>query len=427
VSNLTQDLRYAIRSLHRSPGFTVVAIITLALGLGAATAIFTLLNAVVLQPLPYPEPGRLVDVGTRWPGVDPEMRIGISPANYFHFRDHSKALEDVGVYTTGQRSVTGDGRPERVRVAEASTGVLHALRARPALGRIISYDDDRPASIAPGVVAPGPASPVAVLSHDFWERRYGGDPGAVGQTIWIDSHPIPIVGVLEAGVQLPDQDIDVWQPLGLNPTARATNWHTFRAIARLRPGATLQQAQSEMAAISSRVVELFPSAYDDAFMKDTHFRFDVESLRSIVLGDVGRSLWILFGTVGLVLLIACFNVANLFLARTEGRQRETAIRTALGARAGQLARHYLTESVVLALVAGALGIVLADSGVRLLLAFSPDWIPRLGAVHLGWESVVFTAAVSLVAGIAFGLFPVVSAARTAGATPTGINTRSAGP
>ena len=411
MTSLAQDLRYAARSLRRSPGFTIVAIITLGLGLGAAAAIFTLLNAVVLQPLPYPEPGRLVDIGTRWPGVKPDMRIGIAPANYFYFRDHARTLEDVGVYLTGEFTITGNDRPERVRVAAASAGVLRALRARPALGRLITADDDQPSSTAPGQAAPGPASAVAVLSHDFWERRYGGDPSVIGKTIQIDSRTIPIVGVLDAGVQLPAQDIDVWQPLGLNPAAEPVNWHTFSAIARLRPGVTLAQAQAELAAVGTRVVELFPSAYDDAFMKDTGFHFDVESLRSIVLGDVGRSLWIIFGTVGLVLLIACFNVANLFLARTEGRQRETAIRMALGARSAQLARHYLTESIFLALLAGALGVLFAWGAVQLLLAFSPEWIPRLGTVRLGWESIAFTAMVSLAAGIAFGLFPVVAARR----------------
>ncbi|HEY9517352.1 MAG TPA: ABC transporter permease, partial [Gemmatimonadaceae bacterium] len=219
MTSLAQDLRYAARSLRRSPGFTIVAIITLALGLGATTAIFTLLNAVVLQPLPYHEPGRLVDIGTRWPGIKADLRYGISPANFFYFRDHSRTLEDAGIYTTGEFTITGNDRPERVRVAEASAGVLRALRARPALGRIISNEDDQPANTNPGVVAPGPATPIAVLSHDFWERRYGGDPGVIGTTIWIDARAIPIVGVLEAGVQLPDQDIDVWQPLGLNPTA----------------------------------------------------------------------------------------------------------------------------------------------------------------------------------------------------------------
>ena len=416
MTSLAQDLRYAARSLRRSPGFTIVAIITLALGLGATTAIFTLLNAVVLQPLPYHEPGRLVDIGTRWPGIKADLRYGISPANFFYFRDHSRTLEDAGIYTTGEFTITGNDRPERVRVAEASAGVLRALRARPALGRIFSNEDDQPANTNPGVVAPGPATPIAVLSHDFWERRYGGDPGVIGTTIWIDARAIPIVGVLEAGVQLPDQDIDVWQPLGLNPTARATNWHTFSAMARLRPGVTLDQARSELAAISNRVVELFPSAYDDAFMKDTGFRFDVESLRSIVLGDVGRSIWLLFGTVGLVLLIACFNVANLFLARTEGRQHETAIRMALGARSAQIVRHYLTESILLAVLAGSLGIAFAWGAVQLLLGFSPDWIPRLGAVRLGWESIAFTAIVALAAGIAFGLFPVIAASRIAKAS-----------
>jgi predicted permease len=414
MTSLTQDLRYAARSLRRSPGFTIVAILTLGLGLGATAAIFTLLNAVVLQPLPYPESDRLVDIGTRWPGVNADMRIGISPANYFYFRDHSRTLEDVGIYHTTEASVTGDDRPERVRVAEASAGVLRALRARPALGRIISESDDQPSSTAPGAVAPGPSTPVAVLSHDFWERRYGGDPKVIGKTMWMDSRAVPIVGVLEPGVQLPDQDVDVWQALGLNPVARATNWHTFGALARLRPGVTLDQAQSELATVSSRAVELFPTAYSDAFMKDTGFRFDVASMRGIVLGDVARSMWILFGTVGLVLLIACFNVANLFLARTEGRQQETAIRMALGARSAQLARHYLTESALLALAAAALGIAFAWSGVRLLLAFSPTWIPRLSMVRLGWESVAFTVLVSLAASAAFGLFPVVAARRTAG-------------
>ncbi len=413
MTSLAQDLRYAARSLRRSPGFTIVAILTLGLGLGATAAIFTLLDTVVLQPLPYPESTRLVDIGTRWPGVKSDMRYGVSPANYFYFRDHSRTLADVGVYTTGEFTITGNESPERVRVAAASSGVLRALRARPAIGRLITADDDQPATTSTRNPAPGPAAPVAVLSHDFWERRYGGDPRVIGQTIIIDSRSIPIVGVLEAGVQLPDRDIDVWQPLGLNPVAPATNWHVFDAIARLRPGVTLDQAESELAATTSRVVELFPGAYDDAFLKDTGFRFAVESLRDTVLGDVGRSIWILFGTVGLVLLIACFNVANLFLARTEGRQQETAIRMALGARSTQLARHYLTESILLAALAGALGITFAWGAVRLLLAFSPDWIPRLGSVQLGWESIAFTVIIALLAGAAFGLFPVITARRTA--------------
>ena len=419
MTSLTQDLRYAARSLRRSAGFTIVAIITLGLGLGATTAIFTLLNNVVLQPLPYPESNRLVDVGTRWPGLKADMRIGISPANYFYFRDHSRSLEDVGIFSTAEATITGDGRPERVRSVEASAGVLPALRARAQLGRILSAEDDQPSSTAPNNVAPGPASPVAVLSHDFWQRRFGGDPAVVGKTIWLDARAVPVVGVLAPGVQLPDQDVDVWLPLGLNPAARPTNWHTFGAIARLRPGVTIDQARAELASVSGRVVELFPSAYNDAFMKDTGFRFDVEALRTIVLGDVGRSIWILFGTVGLVLLIACFNVANLFLARTEARQRETAIRMALGARSAQLARHYLTESILLATLGGAVGIAFAWGAVRLLLAFSPGWIPRLSAVRLGWESVAFTAIVAIVAGVVFGLFPVVAARRTADETRGG--------
>ncbi|HEX5435938.1 MAG TPA: ABC transporter permease [Gemmatimonadaceae bacterium] len=412
---MVRDLRYALRSLRRSPGFALVAIITLALGLGATTAIFTVLDSVVLRPLPYPEPDRLVDIGSSWPGMKEGMRIGLSPADYFYLRDHLRALENVGVYMTGEFTLTGNGRPERVRVASASVGVLSALRARPSLGRLITAQDDRPANTAPTAIGPNPAVMVAVLSHDFWERRYGGDPGIIGQTIWIDSHPVHVVGVLATGVQLPDQQIDVWEPLGLNPSARPTNWHTFSGIGRLAPGASLQQARAELAAVRGRLVELFPTEYDAAFMKDTGFRFDVQSLRDMVVGEAGRALWILLGSVGLVLLIACFNVANLFLVRTEGRLHETAIRTALGAQPRQLARHYLTESITLALIAGALGIAVAYGGVQLFLAYSPTWIPRLAAVHIGWGSIVFATAVSLVAGIAFGLFPVVHAERAAAA------------
>ncbi len=401
------DLRHAIRSLGRSPGFTLAALLTLALGIGATTAVFTLVDRVAIRPLPYATAGRLVDVGTSWPKIGTGMRVHISPADYFYFRSHARTLEDIAIYQTDRVNVTGNGAAELVPTVETSASIFHVLGVRPALGRLLNEQDDRPSEVGENAVAPGPAEPVVVLSHDFWVRRYGGDPAIVGRTIQVEGRAMPVVGVLPARAQLPELDADLWLPLGLNPAGRATNWHTLKSIALLRRGATVEAAQRELDGFRRRFVELFPSAYSDDFMRSTGFHMDVRSLREIVLGGVGRALWVLLGAVALVLLIACANVANLFLVRAAGRQREVAVRRALGADRRRLAGHYVTESLVLSLAGGALGALLAWGGLRLLLRLSPSWLPRLEEIHMDAASLGFALGVAVLAGTLFGLFPLL--------------------
>jgi predicted permease len=400
MNSLLHDLRYAVRSLRRSPGFTVIAVLVLALGIGATTAIFALLDSVALRPLAYPDAERLVWISSPVPGVGPDAVWGLSPAGYFHLRSENRTLDELGVYVGAfgatQSTVTGTGEPRRVDGAVVSAGIFDALRARPALGRLFGPDEDRPG-----------APSVAVLGHGFWEREFGGDPGVIGSIIQINEMPAEIIGVLAPGIELPDRRADLWTPHRLDPAARPVNTHYLGALGRLKAGVTAAEAERDLVRLTNQFTELFPTAYDDGFMRETGFTTRVTPLRDHVIGNIARVLWILLGAVGLVLLIACANVANLFVVRAEARRRELAVRSALGARRGQLAGHYLTEGVLLSLGAGVLGLVFADVGIRLLLALSPAGIPRLEEVGLGGAAVGFAAAVSLGAGVVFGLFPVL--------------------
>lgn len=403
MRTLRQNLQYAVRSLRRSPGFTVIAVLVLALGIGATTAIFALLDSVALRPLTFPEAERLVWINSPVPGVGPDAVWGLSPAGYFHLRNENRTLDALGVYAGAfgatQFNITGTGEPRRVAGAVVSASLFDVLRARPVLGRLIGPDDDRPG-----------APSVAVLGHGFWQREFGGDPGVIGSIIQINEMGTEIVGVLSPGIELPDRRADLWVPLQLDPAARPVNTHYLAAAGRLKPGVSAGEAQRDLARLTSQFPELFPTAYYDGFMRETGFNTAVTPLRDHVIGNMARVLWVLLGAVGLVLLIACANVANLFLVRAEARRRELAVRSALGARRGQLAGHYLAEGLLLSLTAGVLGLIFADAGVRLLLALAPVGIvPRLEEVGLGGASFGFAAAVSLIAGIVFGLFPVLRA------------------
>lgn len=401
------EMRSAVRALLRSPGFTALTVLTLGLGIGATSAIFAMLDAVVLRPLPFADSERLVNIGNRVPERGPDERWGVSPAGYFYFRENSRTLEDIGIYTLGRSSVAGDGPAERVNVAAISSSLFTVLRARPALGRLITAEDDVPAVTNGDAVAPGPAEQVTLLSHEFWMRRYGGDPKIVGSSIRLGGREIPVVGVLPEGFQLPDQKVDVWTALGLNPNARATNWHTFTAIGRLRDGAAPETAERELSAFTSRFPEIFPSAYSAGFMEDTGFSPDVVRWQQLVVGDLGRTLWILLGAVALVLLIACANVANLFLVRAEGRHREMAIRAALGATSGRLARLFLAEGLASAMLGGVLGVFLAYAGMRVLVARAPEGLPRLGEIGITPSVLLFVIGISLLVGLIVGLFPLL--------------------
>ena len=396
-----RETRQAVRSLGRSRSFTAIAITTLALGIGATTAIFTILDAVVLRPLPYPAAERLVLLQSGVPGVERDARWGLSVAGFLYFREHASSMDALGAYTTGQPTFGGREGAERISAARVSGSLFDVLGARTILGRPIRDEDNLRGT-----------DPVVVLGHDFWQVHFDSDAGVVGRTIRLNSSPVEVIGVLAPGVHLPQSKIDVWLAAGIDPATPPENSHYLSVMGRLREGITVDAAVGELARLTAQFPEVFPGAYPQSFMESSGFTTEVKALHEHVIGNYDRILWILLGAVSLVLLIACANVANLFLVRTETRRRELAVRTALGGDRAHLAWHYLTESVVLAMVAGGVGLLLAYWLIRALLALAPSGIPRLAEIGLGWQSPVFALVLSLVAGVAFGLFPLVRLGRS---------------
>ena len=394
-----RETRRAFRTLARSPGFSFITVLTLALGIGAATAVFTLLDAVVLRPLPYAAADRLVSLSSPVPLLKGQTRWGIARHEMFYFLERGRSLENLGVYQMSEATVLGSGtgeRPERVRWVSASASLFDVLGFAPSLGTLFSAQENR--SRTPQVV---------VLSDGFWRRRFGADPGIVGRAIDVEGRPLTVIGVLPARAQLPDLTVDLWAPAWVDSTTTWNN-HTWSAIGRLRPGVTARDAQRELAPLTERLPEVFPQVYGPDFVKNTGFTTEVTPLREAVVGDmVTRALWLLFGSVCLVLLIAGANVANLFLVRIDARRRDVAMRTALGADRRHLAWQYLTESLLLTTIAAILGVVLAQALLTLLLALAPSELPRLSEVRLGGMSIAFTVAVTLFVGILFGAMPLL--------------------
>ncbi len=384
----------ALRGLARSPGFTLLAILTLALGIGGNAALFTVVDSVLLRPLPYRDAERLVVVShplTTQGGVE----WNLSPHGFFYIQDQNVVFEDIGVYMTGSANLAAEGAPDRARIAAVSASLLRTLEARATAGRLFEDADNEPGAPA-----------VAVLGHGFWQRRYGGRADVVGTSIRVNGEDVTVVGVLEAGLTLPGETIDVWRPMVLDRSSRPVNSHYLSSIARLKPGTALEAAQQNVTALAGRFVEVLPTAYDETFIREYGFTTRVRPLREKVVGNAATMLWVVFGGVGIVLLVGCANVANLFLVRAEGRVREVAVRSALGATRGRLARHFITESLLVSLAAGALALLLAQTGVRALLALAPSNLPRLSEVALRGSTVVFALTLSVIAGIVFGLFPV---------------------
>jgi len=408
-----REIQHAARVLIKTPAFSVIALVTLAMGIGATTAIYTVLDGVLLRPLPYPRAEELVSVlhPTSSPGTG-ERKWGLSSVGYFHLRENARSFADIGLYRTSSLSVADPGREAvDARLAQVTSSVFTVFGARPALGRLITPEDDRPRA---------PLN-VAVLSHEFWRRHYGEDPKVIGRRIETAVAPLEIIGVAQPRLTLPKPGpfsssadlagfgVDLWVPLNLDPAGRQNN-HPFFGVARLKPGVAPDDAQREVSAITARFSELFPDVYSKRFMESYNFRASVMPLLDEVLGPtVGKALWILFGAVTLVLLIACANVANLFLVRMEARRREAAIRGALGADRRHLAIHYLAESLMLTLAAGAAGIFLARLGIAAILAVAPRSLPRLAGVELGWTAVAFAIALSVAAGVVFGVMPLLRA------------------
>ena len=394
-SALARDARYAVRGLMQRPGFSAVVIATLALGIGATTAIYTLLDAVVLRPLQYPNAQSLVFINHPTPGIETNAKWRMSVAGYFFFRRNSETLGKIAVYNRNEPSLVSSDGAERVRGAQISDNFFDVVGARPLLGRNFTEQDTRPN--APQVV---------MLGYDFWQQRFNGDQAIVGKTINLALNPVTVIGIAPPKLHLPDSQVQLWTPMPLDPDAPAVNSHYLDAVALLSPGVTIPTAQAEAARLTSRLPEVFPRAYTAAFMRDTRFTVLVSPLRDIVIGTVSRTLWILLGAVAIVLLIACANVANLFLVRAESRRREVALRSALGAERIHLAGHYLTESVILALIGGVLAVGLAWAAVHFLIVLNPSSVPRLSELTLGWRSMLVTFVVALGSGILFGLLPL---------------------
>jgi predicted permease len=399
MQTLWQDLRFGFRTLMRKPGFTVVAIIALALGIGANTAIFSVVNSVLLRPLAYQDPAALVVINHDYPKIN--LKASVSAIGYTHYRDNAKSFESVAAMTGGGFNLTGGGDPEQVNGALVTHNFFSSLGARPALGRVFLPEEDQPGK-----------NKVVALSHGFWRRRFGADPGIVNKTITINDESYTVVGVMPPSFQFGRElgrVVDLWTPIAFTREQldyrRLTN-ENLTVIARLKPGVTIGQAQAELDAIAANLRQQYMPGADRS-----NWGLTTQYLSELVVGDIRLALWILMGIVGLVLLIACANVANLLLARAADRQKEMAIRTALGAGRRRVIRQLLTESALLALMGGAIGLSLAWLGINALVKVNQVQIPRASEIGVDWRALAFTLGVSLLTGFVFGLVPALQISR----------------
>jgi predicted permease len=402
IDSLFEDLRFGLRMLGKTPGFTVVATLTLALGIGANTAVFGVVNSVLLKPLNYPNAEELVALHQVAPGAaglaDFETGLLLSPSMYFTYAEQNHAFQSLGVWVAGTANVTGLAEPEQVRTVEISDGVLQALGVPPEMGRWLS-----PADQIPG----GPER--VILSYGYWQRRFGGDRSAVGRNLTADSRPREIVGVMPEGFRLADAEFDVVMPLAFERGKLILAGFGYQGIARLKPSVTLAEADADLA----RMLPIWMDSWsngphtDPYVYKTWKITPEIRPLKREVLGNTSDVLWCVTGTIGLVMLVACLNVANLLLVKGEGRQRELAVRAALGAGSGRIVRGLLIESLMLGLLGGTLGVAFANGGVRLLLAVGPANFPRLSEISLDTRAVGFGALLSLLSGLLFGLIPAL--------------------
>jgi predicted permease len=372
-------------------------VLTLGVGIGANTAIFSVVYGVLLKPLPFHDPDHLVGVWHSAPGMNFQV-LNQSPATYLTYRDDNRVFVDIGLWDTTAVSVTGTGEPERVEALLVTDSVLPVLNVHPQVGRSFDAEDD------------SPRSPERVmLSHAYWQRKFGGDPAISGRGIVVDGRPREIIGVLPAGFSFLGRSPQLVLPFRINRAEVFIGNFSFQSLARLKPGVTIEQANADIARMIPLVVERFPlpQGFTRQMFEEVRLAPNVRPLAQDVVGDVGRVLWVLLGTVGLVLLIACANVANLFLVRAEGRQQELAIHAALGAGSQRIAWELLSESLTLGFLGGAVGLLLAYSGVRLLVAAAPEGLPRVEAIGIDPIVLLFTVAISLAAGLLFGLLPVL--------------------
>jgi len=386
--------------------FTLVTVLTIAIGVGANAAIFSVINGVLLKPLPYPDPERLVGVWQSAPGIGIQD-LNASPSDYFTFRDENRTMQQFGVWTGGSVSVTGLAAPEQVQSLTVTEGTLNALGVRPSFGRWFNATDDRPGS-----------PDTAILTYGYWQRRFGGDVSVVGRQIHVDGESKQIIGVMPQNFRFLDQKPDLILPQQFDRAKTKLGNFSYQALARLKPGVSLAQANADLARMIPMVNTKFPPppGFSAKIFESARITPNVRPLKRDVVGDLGKVLWVLMGSIGVVLLIACANVANLLLVRAEGRQHELAIRAALGAGSARIGREFLMESVFLGLAGGVAGLGLAYAALRLLAVIAPAFLPRIENITIDPLVLLFTLAISLVAGVLFGILPAI---KYAGANVTG--------
>jgi predicted permease len=402
VESLGRDLKLVFRRLGKSPGFAATVILTLAIGIGANTAVFSVVNSVLFKPLPYPDAEQLVAVRLIAPGAaglaDFSSGLRLSSSMYFTFAEQNRTFQSLGVWNMGTANVTGIDQPHEVHTALISDGVLQALSVPPALGRwLLPVDQDPHGRKA------------VMLGYGYWQRRFGGDRSVIGRSIAIDAQPREIVGVMPKGFELVNADFDVIVPFAFDRNKQQLAGFGFQGIARLKPGIPIAQANEDVKRMLPMWEESWPSLGVPSHFYEKTWRITpaIRPLKQEVIGNVGNVLWVVMATIGVVMLIACTNVANLLLVRADGRQQELAVRAALGAGRGRIAWELLLESVTLGLIGGVLGIGTAYEGLRLLVAIGPANLPRLGEISLDGRSLGFTLALSVLSGLLFGSIPVL--------------------
>src|SRR5262245_1697378 len=396
MQTLWQDLRYGVRMLLKNPGFSLIAVLTLALGIGANTAIFSVVNGVLLKPLPYREPEQLIRVFER---SLTQPRFPMSGGNFQDYREQNSTLSGLALYTRQDLELSNDDKPERLAALRVSAGFFELLGAQPLLGREFRREDELPDN-----------NQVVILSHGLWQRRFNGDPNVVGRVVTLSGRPFTVVGVAPQGLQhvggdyrsMPHGDsVDAWWPVALRPQA-GRGAHFLNAVGRLKSGVSVSQAEADFNVIAERLAQQFPNS-------NQGWRIAIQPLREEIAGRARTTLLALFGAVFFVLLIACVNVANLLLARATAREREIAVRAAVGAGRGRIVRQLLTESLLLAMVGGGVGILLAQWAIDALRALGPEQLPRLQAVSIDGRILLFTLGVTLLTGVLFGLAPAFQA------------------
>ncbi len=396
-STFVHELRYAGRNLAKRPGYAAIAAITLALGIGSTVSIFTVLNAIVLRPLPYPDADRLVEVLHHAPGMRMPV-VRSSPGLVARYREHARTLASIAGYNTRQLNLQRPAGSEQVRAIVATPDLFATLATPAALGRVFAADD-----------ASAGSPLVTILTNDFWRQRFGADPAVIGQTVQLDGQPATVVGVMPRGFAFPDPATRLFVPMRSDPMGTFGALGTV-SIARLAPGATIETARRQLEQLQRRVPEWFPDLTREE-LSMLQWSVSVEPLRAQVVGSISSTLWMLFAIVGFVLLIAAANVANLFLVRAESRQREIAVRSALGASRGRIAATFLAEGLVLAALGAVGGVCIAQGGTRLLVDYGPARLPRLHEVQLDTAAIAFAALMSVLAAALLAALPTLTVAR----------------